>query len=152
MSLTACGRADGIARLVERNLSFIAAQFVHSFALIFSVLLLIQRDDSQRRICELVSRVEVRDFVILVVRQEEFVFDPNDLWRRIRLDMTFLKADNDQIGGSDAIYGSFQLTKSISQRRACPSFGRGTVITGENSISKLTFRRSPLPTPLSAKQ
>lgn len=89
MRLTTSRRTDWNDSFEEMNLGFILTQLVDSFTLIISILALFDRDNSQCRICELISSCKMWDTVMLIVGEDDVVLDPNDCWRRVCFYVTF---------------------------------------------------------------
>lgn len=78
MCLTASRWAHRDDSLEEMDFRFVLSQLVDSLALVVTVLTLLDRDDAQSRVGELIGGGEVRDAVVLVVRQDDVVLDPDD--------------------------------------------------------------------------
>lgn len=64
-------------------------QLIDGFANVITVLTLLNCNHTNCGIGEFVGSGEMRDTVMLVVRELNFVFDPHDCWQWICLDVTF---------------------------------------------------------------
>lgn len=89
MCLTASRWAHGDDSFEEMDFRFVLSQLVDSLAFVVAVLTLLDCDDAQSRVGELIGGGEVRDAVVLVVRQNDVVLDPDDCGWWIGFDVTF---------------------------------------------------------------